>query len=267
MYLSDSEIRESATNRGLIEHCVPDNISSISYDLRIENIFSPDDKDKKHTSYILEPGETVFIASIENINLPHDCLGIIIQRNSCIRMGLSLASPVYQPGHHTKIFTRVTNISQNKIILRSGDSIASMMFYKLGQDVENPYDGPYVDEFDFRGVGGFHSTKIPDIIDIKEKVDSIKDIEKNMYSNVTVLMTIFIAIFSLINLNVNFLDRAFALKDILVYNFISLGGISTLVALISLVIPNNDSNKKVARYLFIASAALIALSLAVFSLL
>lgn len=266
MYLSDKDIRQYLMTQNLIENFDSANLGSVSYDLRVEKIIKIDETQRELSTYILEPGETVFIASIENIKLPNNCFGIVVPRNSCIRMGLSIVAPVFHPGHHTKVFIRVTNISQNKISLKSNTSIASIMFYVLNQDVEHPYTGTFSNEFNYQGVGNFHSTSIPDIIDIKEKVESIKDIEKNMYSNVIILMTIFIGIFSLININSNFLDNSTQLKNMLIYNFIFLGGISTLVTLISLVVPKSLTSKRPTLILSIISTILIVVALAIYVL-
>lgn len=262
MFLYDKEISELSGN--VIENFDPDNFGNISYDLRIEEIIKCSKDGKNVQSYMMEPGETVFVSSVENIKLPNDCLGIIIQRNSCIRMGLDVVGPVYQPGHYTKVFVRVTNQSQGKILLKQSKSIASIMFYRLNEEVNSPYQGIFVNEFDFKGVGKFHTTHIPEIIEINEKVESIKDIERNLYSGIITLMTIFIGIFSLVNLNINLIEDSLILKNILVYNFIFLGGISTLVTLISLVIPKTYSNRYTQIWISSISVAMFVVALAIF---
>lgn len=225
-----------------------------------------DQEHEKKKAYLLKPGETVFLSSVENIRLPNDCMAIVNQRNSSIRQGLFVSAPVYHPGHHTKIFIRVTNISQDGCRLTAGGSIASIMFYALSRDVERPYAGTFSDEFNYRGIGDFHPVAIPDIVEMQEQVESIKDVEKNLHSNVITLMTIFIGIFSLINLNINFLDETMPLKSLLVYNLIFLGGISTLVMLTSLFVPKASNSSKKTILLGVISLGLIAAAFVVFQI-
>ncbi|MEE0700317.1 MAG: hypothetical protein U0M66_07035 [Bacilli bacterium] len=160
MYLTDIDIIEMVNNNGLIENFNKENLGCISYDLTVSKIILPETSGEQ-SSYNLMPNETIFIASEENIKLPNNCLGIITLRNACIRMGLDIASPVYHPGHHTKIFTRITNISNGEITINSGMSIVSIMFCKLNKDVLTPYNGTYTNEFNYQGIGKFHKVDIP----------------------------------------------------------------------------------------------------------
>ena len=55
-------------------------------------------------------------------------------------------------------------------------------------------------------------------------------------------MTIFVAVFSIVNLNVNFIKDDYCLKDLIIYNLVFLGGISTLVTLISCIMCDIKTN-------------------------
>lgn len=164
MFLTDEEIANAVANEHIIENFDSNKLGSISYDLEIEKIVIPEDGNHKElNSYLLEPGSTVFISSKENINLPNNLMCFVNPRNSCIRMGLNISAPIYQPGHHTKIFIRVSNSSGDRVMLRAGESIASIMFSRLSKDVASPYQGPFTDEFSYTGLGSFHTTKTPNI--------------------------------------------------------------------------------------------------------
>lgn len=266
MYLVDSEIRDLIEKNNLIENHSNDKISNICYDLRIENIIIPDKKENKeeyknNTIYELNPGEVVFVSTIENLKMPNDLCGVIVEKNSLIRLGLSISSPVYQPGHHTKVFIRVQNISNSKIVLEKGKSIASIMFYKLSKSPDKPYEGYFSEEFEFTGVSNY-SKELPKIKEINKKVETMENIEKNIYGNVMLLVTIFIGMFSLINLNLNFIS---SIKNnvlmVICFNLMSLGCIGGLVSFISLLLPN----KKGTRIgLFIATGVLLIISIALY---
>lgn len=262
MYLHDTEIREMVEQCQLIENFQEKNLGCIAYDLTVEKIYV--DSKTVRRSYMLKPGEAVFIGPKENIRLPEDCLGIVIQRNSCIRQGLTVTAPVYQPGHHTKVFFRVQNISKHGIYLEKGKSVASIMFHRLSGNVEKPYTGTYSEEFDFKGVGDFHPVEIPEVEKIEEKIESIQEVEKGIYSNVLVMMTIFIAVFSLINFNINILGVISGISDMVIYNLMSLSVVAVLVSLISIVISRTDLKTRTAKRMLIGSLVGLAVSVMIY---
>lgn len=113
-----------------------------------------------HKEYTLAPNESVFIDTEESIQLPNDIVETVSIRNSAIRLGLSIEAPVYRPGHHTRLFIRVTNLSEGAITLSAGQSICFLLLNKLVDKVA-PYQGTFTNEFDYKGLGDFHKTPIP----------------------------------------------------------------------------------------------------------
>lgn len=254
MYVVMNEIQ----TMNIIENPEPMNFGKISYDLRVEKIIvDPKGLNKEEKdNFILAPGGTVFVATIEDINMPLDMIGIVTQRNSIIRNGLSIDAPIYHPGHHTKIFLRVTNISDDDINIQYSQGIASIMFAKLSEEVD-PYKGKFTNEFDYIGVGDF-SKNIPQSIKVNKKIDSIENMEKTLYEKVIALLTVFVGIFSLINLNVNFLANSKSLMTMLIYNMISIGGIGIMVGFVSFIV---NKKSKVSWIILIISLLLIAASI------
>lgn len=168
MYLADKDIRALITDLKVIEPFVDKNLGASSYDLTIESIIDPTTK-KESDNYELHPSQSVFVSSKEIINMPKDYVGVIVQRNGSIRMGLSVYGPVYQPGHKTKVFLRVTNISSDNIYLSKDDSVASIMFEKLSCEAEKLYNGSYSEEFSYSGIGDYHDVKLPSLSGLKKK--------------------------------------------------------------------------------------------------
>lgn len=261
MVLNKEQIQNTAN---LIEMRDDNNLHAVSYDLTVEKIILPNNDDSERSSYALNPGETVFISSKENIKLPNDMVAFVSLRNSCIRQGLSLDAPVYQPGHHTKVFARITNVSNKRISITAGHSVAQVFFAKLNSEAE-PYGGKFVDQFSYENIGEFGDEVLPEVEEIKEKVASIKDTEKHIYANVITLMTIFIGVFSLVNLNINFVTSTMDLKSLIVYNLVMLGGISTLVALISVVLPREKHKGRITVVLALVAVLLLVAAFVVFS--
>ena len=243
MFLSGTTLKDT------IENCVQgyqeDHLGQVSYDLRIQEILDPHTQ-KSHTHFELRPGETVFIASQEIVTIPTHCVGMICLRNSVIRMGISYESPVYQPGHKTRVFTRIKNESSDIVHIAKGESMVSLMLSTLESDVP-AYQGQYKDQFEFSQVHQFNSTRLPEIIRIKKTEKNIKDIEKSIYSNVMTIMTVFIAVFSIINLNVSLLNNKLPLKYVITYNLVIISGVSALITLVSLVLRSiEDKSVKLA---------------------
>ena len=183
MFLSRANYMQLIQNNGLIENFRQENAGAISYDLCVAYILDNTTERNKREQYNISPGETVFIASQENINLPNNIFAQIIERYSSIRKGLAIASPTYMPGHHTRIFTRITNISNDIIAIQKGDSIVSIMFYAYDKDVDKPYNGTYQGEFDFKNSGIYHDIPTPNVIKLNQELDGklndVKDIDWN----------------------------------------------------------------------------------------
>lgn len=130
-----------------------DHVNGISYDLTIESIVLGE-KEKKDC-YDLQPGETVFIKTKEQIAIPLTVLGRIAEKNSRMRQGMRVDGPTYQPGHVTYAFLRVQNISEDVIFLAAGMRIAQIIFEELTGIPDVPYSkqegASFKDEVEYRG--------------------------------------------------------------------------------------------------------------------
>lgn len=253
MFLKDSNL-----SSGFIIGATEANFGNISYDLLIKEIIT----DAGHfTEYNLKPNESVFVSTIEVVDVPTDMFAQVVIRNSAIRLGLVISAPIYQPGHKTRIFFRATNISRVAITLKQETSVCSLMVYHFNESSSRPYSGVYADEFDYRGVGDFHSVQVPTVGVLEEKIKDLEKLEHRLYSNVMMMLTVFVAIFSLVNLNMSTLRNGYSLYDIIGFNAMFLGVISALVILIAEII---GSLQKRRRLLWVVP--LIALSVSCFLL-
>lgn len=147
MFLHDEELRQVIQTAA--SPVREENFGSISYDLTIRGFVCPGEDGRETDSRVLDPGESVFASSEEVLTVPDDCVGFVTLRNFAIRMGLSLSVPVYQPGHVTRVFARLTNVSDASLVLEKGDSVVSLMFSRLDGSVETPYRGRYADQLAF----------------------------------------------------------------------------------------------------------------------
>lgn len=264
MFLVDKQIKQLIKTDNLIENAATESIGAISCDLSIDYII---EGNKKNTTgkQELEPGDTIIIATKEIIHMPKNMIGQIIPKNSRIRMGVKIDAPIYQPGHNTKIFISVTNVSADVIEIESGEQIAAIAFSYLSEEPENVYSGGFQNENEYKGLADYESIWGRRKRKIEDKYKNIKDLEKNIYSNVMLLMTIFIGIFSLINIEVGFLKgSALNFLNMLMYNLIFAGGLSLLVGVINCILPCKKSNRSTAVIFAVAAVCLIAAAILVY---
>ena len=240
-----------------IENGIEECITNIGYDLRADHFMRDN---KVLTECLLEPGESVFVSSKEIIGFDNSMIGRIVLKNSRIRMGLTMDAPMYQPGHITPIYFRLTNISQNEIKLEQAEKYVTLIFEQLDDDPEKPYDGTFQKEFSFQGLADYKSKYIDQIQSIKDQVRDLKSLEKNVYSNVITILTIFVAIFTILNVNISLVQQITSGWNILAYNIIILGAIGFLIALMDEVL--HRENKK--HCLWAVPIACLIVSAAIF---
>ena len=230
MLYVDREIAARIDNEQLIENANKSNITNIGYDLTAE-YFAVSGEQKDFVSLL--PGESAFVGTKENIRLPDNIAARIVLKNSRIRQGLSLAAPIYQPGHHTKVFFRLTNMTGDEIILSTGEKYATIIFEELSGKPEQPYAGEFRDEFDFKGLGNYQNIYNTQIKKIEKKTEDLRSIERTIYANVLVILTVFVALFSFITTNLSLMAQSAEVTQFLIYNFVMLGCIGFLAALLN----------------------------------
>mgnify|MGYP005756319897 FL=1 len=240
MYLVDRDLKKLA-ECGNIKNVSYDSIDSVSFDLHIDGIMCDDGKQSYKEIY---PGESTIVSCLEEIEMPDDMIGIVIQKNSRLRTGITINSPVYRPGHKTKIFISVTNNSGKIIELSSGESIGAFMIERLENKPDTVYSGGFQNEHEYKGLGNYKGIWDIKTKEIEKKYDSVKSLEKNIYGTVMTILTIFIGIFSLINFEVSFISNGSAgFAEMIIYNLIYVGGIGMLIGFINCILPYANIKK------------------------
>ena len=256
MLLVDRDI--ISLGESLIEGFRKDSVTNIGYDLTAEGFWVSDQEQKEIT---LQPLESVFVQAKENIRLPNDMIGRVVLRNSRIRQGFSLDAPVYQPGHYTSVFCRLTNVSSDELVLRSGQKYATIQFERIGNEPDTPYKGAFSDETKFTGLASYEGQYEKQMRAIEKKTEDIKSMEKTIYANVLVILTVFVALFSFITTNLSLLSANASVERFLIHNFVLLGCINFLVGLLNGLV-KEDHNWK--RWLPTILFLLIALAIWIF---
>lgn len=134
-------------------------LSQCGYDIRVK---LPDDyphyvDESDNHSIMLYSRTFILVSSVERIKMPHDLVAIVHDKSSWARKGLAVQNTVLEPGWEGWITLELTNHSDRTIIIHQGDPIAQLLFYKLDEPTDIPYNGKYQNQED-RPVEAIHET-------------------------------------------------------------------------------------------------------------
>ena len=236
--LVDGKIKERGEQ--LISPYREEKVQAIGYDLTSDTFYTTEGTEAKFVE--LEPMQSVFVQCKETIKLPNDMTAQVVLRNSRIRQGLTLTAPVYHPGHTTPVYFRVTNVSGQVIHLKAGDGLASAMFDQLDAKVDQPYCGAFQNEAKYRGMGDYTDPYSRDMKKAEDKLKDIKSMERTIYSNVLAIMAVFIAAFSIININVSLVRGDDSFATILIFNLCTVGAFSLLGFILQKLLPTGKES-------------------------
>lgn len=151
--LTDTEVYD-LINNNILEKADANRVLCIGYDLKPQSYYNTNKE--YYEKITLDPGDSIFVECKEFISMPQNMIAQIQLRNSRIRQGLSLEAPIYQPGHKTLIYYRITNISKSVITLSTEDGTAYILFYYLDSVPAHAYDGAFQNESgDFFGMSSY----------------------------------------------------------------------------------------------------------------
>lgn len=242
MFIVDKQIAEKCSNKELIaENYDETNVGAISYDLTLDEVIVNTTEHDSYNGYVVEPNQTVFVSTKEIVRIPDNYLGIVSEKNSVMREGLVVSAPIYQPGHRTRCFLRVINISSNEITISKGKKIAQILFYQLDNIPNTTYsnrqDASFNDEIKFRGLGNYESEYKKEIKIIEKAEKDLEDKANTIYANVLTFMGIIATIFTLITINFEaFKSQNFSKIEILSLNLTIAFAISVLMGIILIFI-------------------------------
>ena len=201
MILTDKEIKERSKDIFKKNYNLND-VQPISYDVHIDEII---DEKKNVLSYDLEPHEIIMVRCKEEIIVPNDLAIRIENKNSLIRLGLSVTSPIYNPGHETPIYIRVENVSGNIITIEKDMTIAQMIFEQLSSIPTVTYNikenASFNNENKYRGLGKYNDILSKKTQKMEKVKEDLENREASIYANILTMMGIFVSIFSLITVN------------------------------------------------------------------
>jgi dCTP deaminase len=85
-------------------------------------------------------------ASLERFDMPLDWCGIVHDKSTWIRKGLCVHNTVIEPGWCGYLTLELGFHGQGIIDVPKGTGIAQIIFHKLDEPTEMPYEGKYQDQ-------------------------------------------------------------------------------------------------------------------------
>ena len=137
--LSGQTIRRLKLLEPMRERYVDENgnsggLGTASYDLSLDH------------DVFLYPGNLNLAAAAERFVLPADVMGIIHDKSSLVRRGVTVQNTVADPGWRGFLTLELINHGEHLILLRAGSAVAQVVFHFLDEVAEQPYNGKYQDQ-------------------------------------------------------------------------------------------------------------------------
>ncbi len=159
MILSAQTIRRLCVNGGMIrpfsertvEHGKTHGLSSCGYDVRVE--FKVGDTHRftsanyAYRAGRYDPGHTFLLAAtMERFAMPKNVRGVVHDKSSWIRKGLTVGNTVIEPGWRGYLTLELIYHGEGELVIHYGDPIAQVSFEFLDAPTEQPYIGKYQDQ-------------------------------------------------------------------------------------------------------------------------
>lgn len=109
-------------------------LSACSYDLAIAE------------THILLPGEFRLASAAEHFNIPNNIVAIVHDKSSWARRGLTVQNTTAEPGWRGYLTLELTNHSDQSIRIEANTPICQVLFHRLDEPTELPYQGKYQDQ-------------------------------------------------------------------------------------------------------------------------
>lgn len=134
------------------EHGVSFGLSEAGYDIRIKQniqfsngqvgIMYPNDPDGPDFS----EGRFVLASTIEEFQMPTNLVGIVHDKSTWARRGLSVFNTVIEPGWKGFLTLELVYHGQDDLVIPAGSGIAQVIFHELAQPMR--YEGKYQNQED-----------------------------------------------------------------------------------------------------------------------
>lgn len=152
-------------------------------------------------------------------------------------------APLYFPGHGTRLFYRVTNVSGSTITLDKSKGIAQVAFQHVEGTVAHPYHGAFSDELNFNGLADYSDVYAGELKKVEDKKEEVANIESRIYGNVLALFAVFAAIFTLVNVNAGGISSDISTVRFVALDLLIIGGFLVLASAIEAFLIKDKKKK------------------------
>ena len=148
MILCDRQIKELVKSHQMIAPFVDEKykdrgvsygLSAASYDLRLDKC---DNAFEDTVVFGLPPNTFILGCTLEHIKMPDNIVGLIKDKSTWARKGLSVFNTLIDPGFQGQITLELKNQGNELLELPRGIGIAQIMFFEC-EPCDVPYNGKY----------------------------------------------------------------------------------------------------------------------------
>ena len=139
-------------NTKVREHGVTHGLSEAGYDIRIhqEIRFLVDDGGRRTVTIVdgllstVNPGTFTLASAIEEFQMPNHLVGIVHDKSTWARQGLSVFNTVIEPGWNGFLTLELVYHGNEDLIIPAGSGIAQVIFHDVSDPVQ--YTGRYMNQ-------------------------------------------------------------------------------------------------------------------------
>jgi dCTP deaminase len=165
MVINDWELLEAAPIKNMLttkvqEHGVSHGLAEVGYDIRIKQdlIFLPNEPEGPLIRYAAEGpvvtgtyaevqrGRFTIVSAIEEFDMPDDLVGIVHDKSTWARKGLSVFNTVIEPGWKGFLTLELVYNGNKNMRVLAGSGIAQVIFHRTA--VPRSYTGKYQNQAD-----------------------------------------------------------------------------------------------------------------------
>lgn len=121
-------------------------VSACGYDLRLAEVDAPRSPTGDNPNWRVAPGAFVLASAIEQFDMPTTLVGIVHDKSSWARRGITVQNTVVEPGWKGFLTLEIINHSDKSIFLARGMGICQVLFHRLDHPTIQPYAGKYQDQ-------------------------------------------------------------------------------------------------------------------------
>ena len=157
MIINGKQLLDKAPFKDMLDskhrkHGVSYGLAEAGYDIRLKqqitfdgqrNLFSCYDPDEHHSDFVpmSHEGHFCIASAIDEFQMPEDLVGVVHDKSTWARKGLSVFNTVIEPGWKGFLTLELVYHGRDKLVLPAGSGIAQVLFTQVSLPAS--YNGKY----------------------------------------------------------------------------------------------------------------------------